>query len=62
MCNCRICRYGREVQKHLDAIQEPHKEFFSQLYDNFSMVDDERDYLNMKLDEVKNARKENNIV
>ena len=52
-CNCRICKYGREVKKHLNAIPEPHREFFRKLYDYYSMAEEEREYLKMKLDQAK---------
>lgn len=50
MCNCRICTYYRLFKKHIKNVPEESKEFFEGLYERYSMVDDERDYLNMKLD------------
>ena len=52
-CQCRICKYHREFKKHLEKVPEESKEFFNNLYERYSMVDDEKDYLNMKLDQME---------
>ena len=50
-CQCRICKYHREFEKHLENVPEESKKFFEQLYEYFAMADDEKDYYKMKLEE-----------
>ena len=52
-CECKICKYHREFKKHLETVPEESKQFFNQLYEYYVMADEEKNYLEIKLDEVK---------
>lgn len=42
-CDCRLCRYGREVQAHLNALPEKQAEFFEDMYMQLMTAELDRD-------------------
>ena len=53
MCNCKICTYYRLFKKHIENVPEESKGFFNQLYDYYSMAEEEKEWLGYKLDNMK---------
>lgn len=52
-CTCKICRYHREFEKHLETIPEESKQFFKDLFDRYSMAEEEREWLGYKIDDYR---------
>lgn len=42
-CNCRVCVYAREVQKHLNDLPKKHAEFFEDMYNQLVHTEMDRD-------------------
>lgn len=49
-CDCRVCRYGREVEAHLAAIPEPHRAFFADMYESLCMTEMDLDMYRAKVE------------
>jgi hypothetical protein len=44
MCECELCQYIREFEKHLEHVPDEHKEFFNNLLEMYLDVDMDKDY------------------
>lgn len=50
-CMCKVCEYGDQVRKHLDAIpDEVSRKFFENMYENMCQAEDDVSYYKMKID------------
>ena len=47
-CDCRVCQYGAEVRKHLNAIEDENARlFFEDLYEDYCHTRMDRDYYSL---------------
>lgn len=50
MCDCKVCRYGAEVDAHLAAIPEEHRAFFANMYERLCMAEMDVDWYRAKVE------------
>ena len=43
-CECRVCKYGRDVQHQLSFLTKAQTEFFEDMYDQLMHAEFDRDY------------------
>lgn len=49
-CECRVCRYSREVDEHLAALPEPHRAFFADMYERLCHAEFDNDWTDYKIE------------
>jgi len=57
MCNCKVCKYGREVRKNIDKIKsKKRKDFFEDMYSRLCNAENDYDFQRLKYDQLKEEK------